>query len=250
MTGFILFRNAVLRVIRHIDEALAVSGLIWIAILIVQILVFEVLKTQDFAAGEGGTLSGPVILFLILSYIVMFVGPSWIAVEWHRFTLEGKRPTSAFPRWNGGRVWSYLFLSIVMGVFIGVMIGVAIAVLGLLFGSLFMQPVGVLLLSALVGLPAVYVFLRMSPVLPGVALGDKISFATAWKATQPHSAVIFQAGILTIAAFLLMQFLSPLFGSGFIGLLYELAAGWVLLMINVSLLSAIYELAMKGHLDD
>ena len=113
MTGFILFQNAVSRVLRHLDEALAVSGLIWIGILILQILVFGSVDMEGLAAGDPEAVSGNALLLLFVVNIVMAVGSCWIAVEWHRYALEGKRPTSAFPSWSGGRIFSYLILSFI-----------------------------------------------------------------------------------------------------------------------------------------
>ncbi|NVK45674.1 MAG: hypothetical protein HWE33_05150 [Rhodobacteraceae bacterium] len=250
MTGFILFQNAVLRVLRNIDEALAVSGLIWIGILILQIVTFGSVDMEGMAAGDPQAASGNAMLMLLVANIVMAVGSCWIAVEWHRFALEGKRPTSAFPSWSGGRIFSYLFLSIVIGILIGLVVGLLGGVLLSLFGAVLTQSVGALFLVVLIGLPAAFLFLRISPVLPGVALGNKLSMGEAWQATKPYSGPILQAAILSIAVLIVIQVIAQIFGSGIIGLLYELAAGWVLLMINVSLLSSIYELAMKGHLND
>lgn len=250
MTGFILFQNAVLRVLRHLDEALAVSGLIWIGILILQILTFGSVDMEGLAAGDPAAASGNAMMLLFLANIVMAIGSCWIAVEWHRFALEGKRPTSAFPSWSGGRIMSYLFLSILIGILIGLVVGVLGGVVLTVFGGMMAQSVGALFLIVLIGLPAAFLFLRISPVLPGVALGNKLSMGEAWQATKPYSGPILQAAILSIAVLIVIQVIAPIFGSGIIGLLYELAAGWVLLMINVSLLSSIYELAVKGQLND
>ncbi|MBW6416265.1 hypothetical protein [Celeribacter sp. PS-C1] len=250
MTGFILFQNAVLRVLRHLDEALAVSGLIWIGILILQILTFGSVDMEGLAAGDPAAASGNAMLLLFLANIVMAIGSCWIAVEWHRFALEGKRPTSAFPSWSGGRIMSYLFLSILIGILIGLVVGLLGGVVLTVFGGMMAQSVGALFLIVLIGLPAAFLFLRISPVLPGVALGNKLSMGEAWQATKPYSGPILQAAILSIAVLIVIQVIAPIFGSGIIGLLYELAAGWVLLMINVSLLSSIYELAVKGQLND
>ncbi|WP_226551707.1 hypothetical protein [Celeribacter naphthalenivorans] len=250
MTGFILFQNAVSRVLRHLDEALAVSGLIWIGILILQILVFGSVDMEGLAAGDPEAVTGNGLMLLFVANIVMAVGSCWIAVEWHRYALEGKRPTSAFPSWSGGRIFSYLILSIVMGLLVGLLIVLWGGVFLSLFGGILSQSVGALFLIVLVGLPAAFVFFRISPMLPGVAIGNKVPMGEAWRATKPHSGPILQAAILSVAVLMVVQVIAPVFGSGIIGLLYELAAGWILLMINVSLLSSIYELAMKGHLND
>lgn len=250
MTGFNLFQNAVLRVLRHLDEALAVSGLIWIAITVGQVAVFGSLDMEGIANGDPDAAAQVPVLPILFLNIATAIGSCWVAVEWHRFALEGRSPKSAFPQWSGGRVWSYLFTSIAMGLLIGLFVGILTGFLLMIFGAGLVMSMGGLFVLALVGLPSVYLFFRVSPVLPSLALGDKMSFSDAWSKTKPYSVVIFQAGILSIAALILVQFFAPVFGGGLLGLIYELVAGWVILMINVSLLSSIYEISVRGQFSE
>lgn len=162
MTGFILFQNAVLRVIRHLDEALAVSGLIWIGILIVQILTFNAVDMEALASGNPEAVAGSGIWLILLSNVVMAVGSCWIAVEWHRYALEGKRPTSAFPSWSGSRIWGYLILSIFIGLLIGLSVGLLGGLLLGLFGNVLAQALGGLFVVVLIIACRVRVFPALS----------------------------------------------------------------------------------------
>ncbi|SDF46400.1 hypothetical protein SAMN04488117_104226 [Celeribacter baekdonensis] len=250
MTGFQLFQHAILRVFRNLDEALAVSGLIWIAILVCQILAFGSLDMEGMAESDAPMMGGSSLLLILLSNVVMAVGSCWVAVEWHRYVLEGKRPTSAFPSWSGSRVWGYFGVSLLIGLLIGLFVGILAAFLVSILGSQGAMVLGGLFLMVVIGLPAIYGFLRVSPVLPEIALGGKMRFAEAWSATKPHSATILQAAILSIVSLVALQILGMLFGNGLPGLIYELVTGWIVLMVNVSLLSSIYEISVRGRLDD
>ena len=250
MTGFQLFQHAVLRVFRNLDEALAVSGLIWIAILIVQVLAFDSIDMSAVEQGGMPVISGTGMFLMLLSNVMMAVGSCWVAVEWHRYVLEGRRPTSAFPRWSGSRVWAYFGISILIGLLIGIFVAVLAGVLLSLFGAALAATLGGLFLLVVIGLPAVYAFFRIAPVLPAAALARKMKFAEAWEATKPHSGTIMQAAVLSILALMLVQLPSIVLGEGIVALIYELVAGWAVLMVNVSLLSSIYELAERGPIDD
>ncbi|NIY79387.1 hypothetical protein HCZ23_07875 [Celeribacter sp. HF31] len=250
MTGFILFQNAVLRVFRHLDEALAVSGLIWIGILIIQILTYNFIDMEILRSLGIAYLSSQDRILLFLSNLVIALGSCWIAVEWHIFALRSERPTSAFPKLRGGQTVSYLLLTMGLILLIGLVISLFFVVLFSILGTGFAQSFGMLFLIVVMALPATFLFLRLSPVLPSVALGEKLPLRAAWNATQPHSALLLQAAVLLIVFFIFIQAVVLLFGAGILGLLVELVVGWFFLMINVSLLSSIYELAMKGHLND
>ncbi|AJE44950.1 hypothetical protein [Celeribacter indicus] len=248
MTGFQLLQHATERVFHNIYEALAVSGLIWIGILIVQIAIFSGVDLDGIASGEVTTVSGRTMFLLLLTNVATAVGSSWIAVEWHRFALEGWRPTSAFPRWSGSRVFVYLFVFVGIALLIGLFIGVFFFLLALLFGQA-LAMLGGLFVTAIIGLPALYGFFRVSPVLPAIAIGEKLRFQEAWQATKPFGGAILQVSVLGILALAVVQIPSVLLGGGLVGLLYELVAGWVVLMVNVSLLSSIYELSMRSRSD-
>ncbi|MCA0042127.1 hypothetical protein [Celeribacter litoreus] len=250
MTGFNLFKNAILRVLHHLDEALAVSGLIWIAILIGQILVFGSMDMEAISSGDPEAAAQIPVLPILLLNVATAVGSCWIAVEWHRFVLEGRRPRSAFPQWSGGRVWSYFFASILMGLLIALFIGFCVGLILALFGASVATSGGGLFVLILLLLPALFIFFRLSPVLPSIAMQNQMSFAKAWQATKPHSVVIFQATILSIGALMVIQMIAPIFGAGILGLLYELVAGWAVLMVNVSLLSSIYEISVRRQFSE
>lgn len=248
MTGFQLFEHAVRRVFQNFYEALAVSGVIWIVLLILQIIMFETVDMDAIAEGRADAVDGRALWYIFLLNVVIAVGSCWIAVEWHRFALEGKRPVSAIPEWNGSRIMAYLGTAILIGLLIGLFFAMVVGFLGALIGSAFAS-LGGLFVIVVVGLPAIYGFFRVSPVLPAAALGQKLRFGEAWNMTSAIGGPIMQAAILMIALMMVVQLPGLAMGEGLIAVLYELAAGWVMLMVNVSLLSSIYELATGGQLN-
>ena len=245
MTGFQLMQYSIRRITSNFYEALAISGVLWIGILILQL----VLLPQVGADSAGDTLeveTGDFFRSLVVFLIAMVV-TCWIAVEWHRFILERKQPTTVIPQWSGGRVINYLLLSLLLGVIIGVAFSMAFLMLANVLGQAALQSLGLLFLFALLGLPMFYLFLRWSPVLTMAAIGEKCKLSDAWHMTSDHGAAIFQAAILNIGLVLVLSLPSGLMGSGVFAVLYSMVTGWIGMMVGVSLLTAIYQLA-KGEL--
>lgn len=242
MTGYLLFKHAVQRVFRNLDDALAISGLIWIATMAVLILSSAIapplLTVDDWSAAS------PFARWINIgsNMTVIFVS-IWIAVEWHRFALLGERPQTILPPLRRSHLVDYFVKSLlILLVLFGVMMA-GLMVLMLLtallggFGAISFALVFVILVFV------VLVFYRISPLLPAAAMGEDMKLATAWGATKPYTAQISQAAILLLMGTFAMQVLGILFGQGLFGLIYSLVTGWIALMVGVSLLSSIYELA-------
>ena len=247
MTGFELFRYSVRRVVNNFNEALAVSGLIWIGMIAIQIISAEIVSNNLIGEGAAAQVPLSIALLVMLASLSVALASCWIAVAWHRFVLSGERPVSVLPQWQGGPIWAYAINTIKIGILVILFGAVASGVMSMVLGSA-VQSVGVIVIAALVGLPAIYGFYRVSPILPAAALGEPLGLGAAWAMTSKISGAIFQAAILGLMGILLLQVPAVVLGDGIIGLLYELAAGWVILMVGVSLLSSIYEAVSAGEM--
>lgn len=246
MTGLDILKYAVSRVIRQRNEALAASGLIWIATVAMQIVLFHF--GQTITADSPDSQVTAFGFFCIIAIIFIMIGTCWAAVNWHRFILLGDRPTSAFPVWHSSSVFMYLRTSLKITILMSLFIMISFSVIFTILGPSAAQGVGGTIFFVLVLFPLVYAFYRVSPILPAAALGRKLSLKEAWALTQPHSSQIFQAAIFGIFAVFVLQLPSFILGTGIIGLLYGLASGWLVFIVGVSLLSAIYSLCTEGSI--
>jgi hypothetical protein len=238
MTGYQLFKQATQRVFRNIDDALAVSGLIWIGAMAIVILISN--STPDIVETEGTLMmTGPQLARSFGVNLTVFLAGIWVAIAWHRFSLLGERPQTLIPPLRLSLFSSYLGKSLLLGVVMFVaLIPISIGI------SLAIKLLGPLAILAVV-LAAVFVyygFLRLSAILPAAALGQTLSLSKAWKASEGCKDTLLQAAILSVLLTGLIQLCAVLVGGGIFGLLVSLLLGWVMLVINVSLLSSIYEL--------
>lgn len=248
MTGYQLFKQAVLRVFNNFDDALAISGLIWIATMAVVVLLTGSGASPEGAGDSALGVSSDQALRLVLANTVVLLTGMWVAVEWHRFTLLAERPSGLVPKLQIDLVLSYLGKSVVIGVaVIGAMIPavIVLATLGALAGGAI--PVVVPFLTVVVTVFAYYIFLRLSVILPSAALGNKITLKDAWSASAPLKMTLLQVAILSVLFTGVLQLISLPFAGGLIGTLVSLVVGWVMLTVNASLLSSIYDLTQREH---
>jgi hypothetical protein len=241
MTGYQLFKHAILRVYRNIDDALAISGLLWVGAMVAVVLLTGFDETPEAASASPSLAMGQIFKSLIANVIIFLVSV-WIAVEWHRFALLGERPQTMIPPLRLPLLAPYLGKSLLLG---GIMIGIMVLFSAVI--SVMSAVVGPLMMIAFVfvGVFVYYVFLRFSSILPHAALGQTLGLSDAWEESGPVQSTLLQAAILSVLATCALQLLTFVGGSGIIGLIISLFLGWVMLIVNVSLLSSIYELVER-----
>lgn len=245
MSGLELFKRALGQVLRHLDEALAVSGLIWVGLAALEIVLAVMIDRSVVGEGASAQVPPNVAMLVMLVMVGMVVASCWVAVEWHRFALLGERPTSAFPRFHGAETARYFFASLKIGLLIVLFSSIAAGVVANLLGQALIEQLGVIIVFAVIALPAFYAFYRVSPSLTAAAIGEKVRMAEAWRSTQGIGKPIFQTVILQMLLIMFVQLPSMVLGTGVVGTLYQLGAGWIVLMVSVSLLSTIYDLSRR-----
>jgi len=106
-----------------------------------------------------------------------------------------------------------------------------------------------LLVFAIVFVVLGYLSLRWGVALVGTALGNSMSFADAWRATQSLSNVIVGVAVLLLAINVLAEFVHYLIPNALylIGALLELAVTWLTMMLGISILTTIYGHTVEGR---
>jgi hypothetical protein len=247
MTGYLLFKHAIKRVFQNLDDALAISGLIWIGTMAVIVIASTYAPALPLAPEAWAEVPSLYKVIFFGSNLVVMLSGIWVAVEWHRFVLLGERPQTITPPFQTRLFVDYLLKSfLIMLLLCALATGVMIAILFIL---LLTGPVSLLIFAAALFCFTfmLYVFYRVSPILPAAALGKPLTFRAAWEMTSHHRVPIFHAGILMMLAMMLVQIPSAFLGSGPVALVFSLCTGWAGLMVGVSLLSSIYELATSGE---
>lgn len=202
MTSWLLFRHAVLMVLRNFPVVLR--------LLILPVAAFVVfLLAGLFAVNTAG------VALLMLASIPVVFGLMFVSiamvVAWHRFILLEERQSGILPRIHVDRVWAYLgrllllslifFVSaIAFAIFFAILgsdlndIGNVETVSDPVFSVFWLGLLGVLMFS--IGM--MYLTFRWSPMLPAAAIGKHMSLSEAWEVTKPISGSVLGMVVLLV----------------------------------------------------
>lgn len=178
---------------------------------------------------------------LAILIISLFLMP-WVAIGWHRHVLRGYPTGRYVAHTNGKGVWSYFWMSLLIG-----LISSLVLIPAVFLGSTMFIPLGdlesgfLILPMFLAGVGMTYVFGRLGMVLPAIALLDEISFHKSRKATRPLRLPIFLAscvaGVLLAFGMWIIDFLP---WNDAICWLYEALFQLLWFVLGISFLTTIY----------
>ncbi|MGY9045597.1 hypothetical protein P775_02020 [Puniceibacterium antarcticum] len=240
MKGWQIFTHSVRLVFTNIDHALRISLVLYLVLAASQVATYMNPPVMTEVDGiDMPTLSGSYVTQNLIFAILAIIASLWIAVAWHRFVLAEEYPNGWLPRWHGPNMLGYLGRSILLGIVVVVGVTLASIPFGLIAtglpGLLFLLP------FVLIGLGA-YLFFRLGVMLPGAALGTKISFSDAWRATKGESGTILVLSVLVVGASFLLQLPTMLSGNpnSLISLIYGLVVNWFATIIGISVLTTLF----------
>ncbi|WP_299349085.1 hypothetical protein [uncultured Shimia sp.] len=240
MSGWKLFVHSVRMVMVNWPHAIRVSVPLIVCYVAGFLLIGDIM-VQDLEPGVPPEDLGPIFGMVLL----IVIGSIWTVVAWHRFVLLEEFP-NAVPTFHGGRILSYIAISLLLALVIGVLSGVLLFV-----GALFGQAIPALMLgvTAIAMIFGIWVFYRLSPILPATAVGSTLTFRQAWEATAPLSTTVMIAAALTFAvSFVLSIVQGALTGMvPAIGLSSAIAANCFMTLIGASLLTTIYGVSIENR---
>jgi hypothetical protein len=235
MIGWAIFRKSVNQIYYNLNDALRISGLLWAAIFIITMIPLLLSKSSP-QPDAGIAMSA---LGLMLVYIICL---SWIAILWHRFMLLEERSSSLIPKWRGGLVWSYIKNILLISLVLIVLAIIPMLLLMMLMTQITRsETVWFFVFILIIGPVFTYVSLRLSLVLPAVAVEKPIGISQSWRVTQPASGAIMLASFLLAVFTGAVQWLPGLAGGGeIVSLIASFTSGWIALMVGISILTTLY----------
>ncbi|WP_121061209.1 hypothetical protein [Chachezhania antarctica] len=238
-----LFVHALGMVFRNIGPALRLSIVPFIgAVALGAAILMLFLVPLTGASYPPVPVTGATTIGYLLFLTVLIVAGLWVAVGWHRFVLMEEQPAGILPRWHGSCMASYLGRGLALG-FLLILLPLFLFLVLLSTGFHVMVQGGGLLLAALtiLGTLACFcAFYRLCPTLPAAAVGRKMTFGEAWEATQSAGfGPVFLTVTVGILSFLL-NLPGAIMGDTVLGLILQLVAGWLMFMINLSIMTTIY----------
>lgn len=176
------------------------------------------------------------IFFVVLNFSVTI----WIAVAWHRFILFEEYPSGFFPAFFPDRALAYLVTGFLLGlVLAGILLLGVFLPLQILAGSL---GYGLLVVAIPVAIFAALVFIRLSVMLPAVAVGRPLSLPEAWHITSGFTGAFFTLLIVSMGFQVLVQIVLLVFAFvPVLQVILSIVIGTILVpLINISILTTLY----------
>lgn len=237
MKGLQLFLHSVRQVFGNFGAAVRISGLLYLVQIVAAVLVRGV--GMGAAGGMGRGPGGGVLLLLAVTLVTGL----WIAVAWHRYVLRVEEPTSIVPEFHGRQLLSYLGRSLLIGVILVVPAALLATLAGIVFKA-FAPGLGIgasFVASLIVLVPIILVTLRLSPMLPAAALGEKLGIRDAWTSTEGATTEFLGLALIaSVASFLIDLPLFVLMNVVPVAMLWAFAAAWVKMMVGASVLTTVY----------
>lgn len=251
MKAWKIFVHSVRQVVGNLGAALRVSGLLYVVqfVLLIALQVSVPGSEADIeAAIESGNAPWASMLLVIAVTILTSL---WIAVAWHRYVLIVEEP-GVLPAFHGARMGAYFVKGLLIGLILLVPAALLAVIAGTLGGAVFGSGVPswkAQILMGLILLPVAVIALRLSSVLPGVALGEETRLGKAWEATRGQSPAFAGLAVIWSLATFLMGAAAGLVAaaSPLLGLVAGLAVGWATTMIGVSMLTTLYGHYIQGR---
>jgi hypothetical protein len=250
MKGFRIFMHSLRMVFGNLGHVLRLSAVLYaIFFAVFGMLGLGGSGQVNLEVGEDVSPQtvGFAVLGVILAVLFAFLGQIWIIVNWHRFVLLEDYPRGWIPHWPGVAVFAYLGRAILLALMIAlIFVPVLLVVTGLLVAA---PGIGVVMVSGLAALGS-YLFFRLGVVLPAAAIGERLSFGEAWRATRDPDGAVVLLVFVVVAAGLVLQLpvlLLDGFGAPLLSGAFGLVAGWVNMIVGASILTTLYGHYVQGR---
>ncbi|MFO6466207.1 hypothetical protein ACK8OR_17595 [Jannaschia sp. KMU-145] len=249
MLGWKLFLRAVNLILDNLGTALRLTALpyglaaiasIWVATGWPEFVGQVTFDPSDPLPGDFATAKLIEFGFVVLAYL-------WVAVAWHRFVLLGEDGRGWVPPIHGGLMLGYLGRSLLVGIATVAIVAAIATMLSVLLLPIFGTSVGAPI-SAVALFVAMLSFYRLGVVLPAGAVGKRMTFGEAMRATAGHSGTAVVLALVTVAFSFLLQLPAVIDGGGgLISVIYQLVVQWIGLMFGVGTLTALYGVVVEGR---
>lgn len=241
MKGLQILTHSWRLVTGNLQEALKISGALYLA----QVVVGLLLGQAAMGAGIGAGATAGVGIGALAVLIVSIIAGIWIAVGWHRFVLLAERPDTYVPVFRGDLMKAYFLKSLLLGLIIialsivlGVIVGLIASPLMSMGGGFF----ALLIMTLLVQVPVIFLALRITAILPGSAIGVDHPLMAGWEATKADNVPLLQLALILGAAIWVINLIGVfVFGSiTILAVVWHTITGWFVMMVGVSILTTLY----------
>ncbi len=242
----------------------------WLLIVIVAILAVAgfIGPVLGMGSEDGDARAGLLILLAVLAiFIIGLVAFTTIAIGWHRWVLMDEEPDRFYVLHGGWPILSYILRSLLIVLLTLLVMIPALLLVSMVLGqnmsfaimgqnlpqnASLAYVLAYLALSTL----ATWIILRIGPILPALAVGERLSIRESFRLTRPI------AGALSVTAFCLVVFQlipygidflvtavagSPASALGLVLVAFGLVFAWVSFFVSFGIFTVVYGHVVEGR---
>lgn len=196
-----------------------------------------------------GSMDGRIAVALALAAVVVMLTVAWVMIGWHRLVLQDEVPgfAPAFePRLIGDYALRSALISLLLLVLLFPVSAMGMQILAMLgLGGLVLTRLA--LAFAMTALMA-FLWLRLTLILPAMAVGHKLTIGESWAATSGRAEEVLGASSILVGLDLVFSSILDLAPLGlWPGLLLRIALMWVMTLAGAGLLSLLYAERVEGR---
>lgn len=262
--AYALLRHAFQTIFGNLVEALKASlGPIIIGCALAWIIAMALGAPSPFAPMEPISVSDPTlitdpsqvpdnlggaIISALANIVILVVAFSLIAVTWHRFILLEEYP-GVVPSMGGKPIGAYIGKSILLALLMLLIMVPTVMVVGLIASPFISMSLmlGGIVFALIAGVIFGYFWLRFAICLPAVSVNRQMGIRDSWSQSAPHSGTIVGVAVLLVLVNIVLGIPAQLAGANVVGLVLNLIATWITLMLGISILTTLYGVIVEGR---
>ncbi|QFS84687.1 hypothetical protein FIU97_18155 [Roseivivax sp. THAF40] len=243
MKAWDIFSHSVRLVWRNRWDALRISGALYAAYAVVQVIFLGSGTSPNGVEGDVTQMAPEELSTLFFAVLLQSVVTLWIAVAWHRFVLLEEYPAGWLPQFHGGAIFNYFWRSvaIVLAITLAIMVPVTLLVA--------IAPI----LSVFAGFAALFLAIvmgfRLAPALPAAAMGQPVGFRDVWSATEGQTGTAIALAFIGVFAAFVIQL--PVFVvsaiSPDLGNVLFIVLNWFVTLVSASILTTLFGHYVQGR---
>ena len=252
---------ALYQTVKNFHAALKLTGVLW--------FIYSLHSVYLFFYGKSD--------FNNFWMVFMVIIPVWISIAWHRFILKNENLKGFIPRFYVKNIWNYFWTLVCIAIVAFIPIFCVIMILETLNLSDFVvymlvdfdlfsyrsdmeartgyslgnnvgpfKQLDYFTLLVAFFIFYFYLFYRLCICLPAIAIGLSSSLKFSWIATKGHHLTLIGLSfVIVIINGLHSLSVIYLFEDSILLLIWRIFSGWMILIINISIITTIYEYFVK-----
>lgn len=195
------------------------------------------LAVSDGASDVSATPSASYILGLLLVLVITVFVFCLAAISWHRFVLLEEQNSGLLPKYAGAPLKLYIWAGVRLGLVSACLVLPVAMIAAVLMISVGLSSLVFSIIGYIVFIAFYMVVLRLSLILPGVAIVKPMSLGQSWNATKGQTGTLL---VVSVTLVVLTIFAEKVLVFGNAGWIISFFLSWFSFALGISILTTFY----------